>query len=795
MNFASVHDAWLYGLGNSGGRVGPEEGLDGPAGPGGLDGLAKQVREWQRKLLALEGSPFKLCFRLEEPQDSSDIEDQWFVRFLLQSRQDPSLILAAADVWQHKSLPALQATSLAEVREYTLTALGRAAALCPEMATGLDSPAPEGYGLDNAGAYTFLIGRAGVLEDAGFGVMLPAWWSRKGTVQRLKVKAQVKSPKFQGGGALSLQEITQIDWQTALGDEVLDLAELKTLADMKAPLVKFRGQWVEVRSGELQAALEFWRKKKHANFTARDVIQLALGRQQSTGPLEVAGVAADGWLGELLEQLQGKRQYEEVAPPAELQGTLRPYQSRGFAWLAFLSQFGLGACLADDMGLGKTIQTLALIQHNRTKGEKCPVLLVCPTSLLGNWYKEAARFTPELSVLIHHGTDRLSGQAWEEAASNYALVLTSYGLLQRDWADFNSITWAGIILDEAQNIKNAETRQAKAARNLPAAYRLALTGTPVENNVGDLWSLMEFLNPGLLGGQSEFKRNFFLPTQAGGDQEAAARLKKLTSPFILRRLKSDKSIISDLPEKLEMKVYCTLTKEQASLYQSVVNQVEAQLEGAAGMERRGLILSTLAKLKQLCNHPAHFLKDNSSLTGRSGKLARLTEMLEEVVANGEKALIFTQFAEMGELLKRHLQDNFGVEVPFLHGAVAKQERDRMVERFQTGDAALPLFILSLKAGGTGLNLTAANHVFHFDRWWNPAVENQASDRAYRIGQTKNVQVHKFLCVGTLEEKIDGMISKKQEVAEQVVGSGEGWLTELSTSDLKELFALSQEAVR
>lgn len=367
-----------------------------------------------------------------------------------------------------------------------MTALGRAASLCPEMESGIDSPAPEGYGLDSAGAYTFLTGRAGLLEGAGFGVMLPAWWSRKGAAQRLKVRAQVKSPKFQSGGSLSLNEITRVDWETALGDERLDIEELQALAAMKAPLVKFRGQWVEVRSGELQAALEFWRKKKHASFTARDVIQLALGRRQSSGPLEVAGVDADGWLGELLDQLQGKSQYEEASPPSELKGTLRPYQIRGFSWLAFLSRFGLGACLADDMGLGKTIQTLALIQHNRDKGEKRPVLLVCPTSLIGNWQKEAARFTPELTVLIHHGTDRLSGQAWEEEVGNCALVLTSYGLLQRDWADFKSIDWAGVILDEAQNIKNAETRQAKAARSLQAAYRLALTGTPVENNVGDL---------------------------------------------------------------------------------------------------------------------------------------------------------------------------------------------------------------------------------------------------------------------------------------------------------------------
>jgi SNF2 family DNA or RNA helicase len=311
--------------------------------------------------------------------------------------------------------------------------------------------------------------------------------------------------------------------------------------------------------------------------------------------------------------------------------------------------------------------------------------------------------------------------------------------------------------------------------------------------VGDLWSIMEFLNAGLLGTQSEFKRSFFIPIQAEQDPEAAARLKRLTGPFILRRLKTDKAIIADLPDKLEMKVFCTLTKEQASLYTAVVKEVERSLEGAEGIQRKGMILATLSKLKQVCNHPAQFLGDNSSIPGRSGKLARLTEMLEEVLAVGDRALIFSQFAEMGEILRRHLQETFGREVLFLHGAVPKRQRDRMVERFQGEADGPPLFILSLKAGGTGLNLTRASHVFHFDRWWNPAVEDQATDRAFRIGQRRNVQVHKYLCAGTLEEKIDEMIERKKAVAGQVIGTGEGWLTELSNQELKRLFALRLEA--
>ena len=446
------------------------------------------------------------------------------------------------------------------------------------------------------------------------------------------------------------------------------------------------------------------------------------------------------------------------------------------------------------MGLGKTVQALALIQRDWEENEKRPVLLICPTSVVGNWRKEAARFTPELPVMVHHGLTRTKSAAFQESAQRQALVISSYALLHRDFETLKAVAWAGVILDEAQNIKNSETKQAKTARSLPAEYRIALTGTPVENNIGDLWSIMEFLNSGFLGTQAQFKRSFFVPIQMTRDPEAVGRLKRLTGPFILRRLKTDKSIIADLPEKMEMKVFCTLTKEQASLYEAVVKETLPELDETTGIQRRGMILAALSKLKQVCNHPAQFLGDNSSLPGRSGKLARISEMLEEIIAVGDRTLVFTQFAEMGELLRRHLQETFGREVLFLHGGTPKQQRDRMVERFQNEESGPAIFLLSLKAGGTGLNLTRANHVFHFDRWWNPAVENQATDRAFRIGQTKNVQVHKFLCVGTLEEKIDEMIESKKEVAEKVVGTGEGWLTELSTTELKELFTLRQEAI-
>jgi SNF2 family DNA or RNA helicase len=396
-------------------------------------------------------------------------------------------------------------------------------------------------------------------------------------------------------------------------------------------------------------------------------------------------------------------------------------------------------------------------------------------------------------VLVHHGPDRKKGRSFERAVRGKALVITSYSLLRRDSALLRKVDWEGVVLDEAQNIKNPETSQARAARALRARYRVALTGTPVENHVGELWSIMEFLNPGLLGTRAEFKRRFFKPIHDRGDWEAAERLRRLTGPFILRRVKTDSSIISDLPEKQEMKVFCRLTREQASLYAAVVKDLEHRLASAEGIGRRGLILASLTKLKQVCNHPAHFLGDGSPVRGRSGKLTRLTEMLAEVLEVGDRALIFTQFTRMGRMLETYLQEVFGCEVLFLHGRVPKTGRDRMVARFQERDGGPQVFILSLKAGGTGLNLTAANHVFHFDRWWNPAVEDQATDRTFRIGQRRGVLVHKFICAGTVEEKIDELIERKRGVADSVVGSGEAWLTELSDREIKEIVALRAEA--
>ncbi|MFZ7112267.1 MAG: DEAD/DEAH box helicase [Desulfatiglandales bacterium] len=795
--FESIHDAWLHALKTPDAPIAWD---DGPQ----LEVLSRQVREWQRPARVLSQAPFRLCFRLEEPENggagSSGLQngpdqDRWQVRYLLQPREDRSLLVRVEEVWDARTPAASMLSRYGTgAQEYLLAALGQAAGLCPGVAGSLEAPHPGGFETDTTGAHEFLILEAGALESAGFGIILPAWWTPQGTKSRLSVSAHVKSPLLQARSGLSLATLVRFNWEVALGGKKVSFKELETLAEMKAPLVRFRGQWVELDGDQIRAALDFWKRRETGETSLREILHMALGARDEMEGLPFEGVQATGWVGQFLKQLEGEAHFEEMSAPKDFSGLLRPYQVRGYSWLSFLKQWGLGACLADDMGLGKTIQILALVARERERGETRPVLIICPTSVVNNWRKEAERFTPHLDVLVHHGLGRQKRTTFRNTARSRALIISSYGLLHRDLETLKEVDWAGVVLDEAQNIKNPETKQSRAARALTADFRTALTGTPVENHVGDLWAIMDFLNPGLLGSQGAFKEHFFRPIQVYRDEETANRLKRMTGPFVLRRLKTDASIISDLPEKMEIKTFCSLTKEQASLYAAVTRDALEQLEEAEGMQRRGIVLSILTRLKQVCNHPSQFLGDGSAVNGRSGKVTRLEEMLEEVLENGERALIFTQFARMGEILKGHLQETFGREALFLHGGVTKKKRDLMVDRFQQEKDAPPFFILSLKAGGTGLNLTRANHVFHFDRWWNPAVENQATDRAFRIGQTRNVQVHKFVCSGTLEERIDEMIENKTAIADQVVGTGEGWLTELSNDDLKTIFALGKDAL-
>jgi SNF2 family DNA or RNA helicase len=790
------------------------------AAPAEVADLATALGDWMRAARDAHG-PIRVSFRLVEPLPGLD---EWRLDVALQSAEDPSLYLPAAEIWAGGRMPGLSQRP----DETLLAGLGRAVRLFPALHEALLEAEPDGMTLDTAAAHDFLRQAAPLLQAAGFGVQLPAWAGRKAVGLKLTTRSRASSRAAAGSG-FGLQELVDFRIDLAIGDGVVDAAELAELARLKVPLVRVRGQWVELDDRQLRAALKAVDRRREGELTAGEVLQQVVDGGDEDLP--IVEVDADGMLGDLISG-QAAERLAPVPTPAAFEGTLRPYQERGLSWLHFLARLGLGGILADDMGLGKTAQTLSLLLAERadarsahagdlgggpvapaaagerpaasvaagegstaspTPGPILPTLLICPMSLVTNWQKEAARFAPSLRVYVHHGGTRKRETELHAAVADADLVITTYGTALRDVAALRDIAWGRVVCDEAQAIKNSGTRQSQAIRAIPAPTRLALTGTPVENHLAELWSIMEFCNPGLLGPAKRFRRRFQEPIEVRQDADATAALKQATGPFVLRRLKTDKTIISDLPEKNEMKVWCPLTPEQATLYEAVVEDMMAVIADSEGIQRRGNVLSAMTKLKQVCNHPAHLLKDGSRLPGRSGKLARLEELTEEIIEDGDKALIFTQYAEFGAVLQPYLAAHLDRPVLWLHGGLAKAKRDELVERFQNDDEPM-LFLLSLKAAGTGLNLTSANHVVHFDRWWNPAVEDQATDRAFRIGQSRNVQVRKFICTGTLEEKIDAMIERKKALASSVVGTGEDWITDLSTDQLRELFALESVAV-
>ncbi|GAB1644586.1 DEAD/DEAH box helicase [Krasilnikovia sp. MM14-A1259] len=747
--------------------------------------LSRALTAWLRAAHDANG-PIRISFRLVEPLPG---EDGWRLEFALQSAEDPSLYLPAQELWDGVRPPGLPPRP----DETLLTGLGRAVRLFPALHEALLTPRPDAMALDTAGAHDFLRQAAPLLQAAGFGVQLPAWAGRKAIGLKLTTRSRSRGPahKAAADSGFGLDQLVDFRLDLVVGDATVDTAELAELARLKVPLVRVRGQWVELDERQLRAALKAVSGRRAGELTAGEVLQQVVDGGDEELPL--VEVDADGVLGDLLSGRAAERLSPVPTPPG-FQGQLRPYQERGLSWLHFLARLGLGGILADDMGLGKTAQTLSLLLAERHAGAAvAPTLLVCPMSLVSNWQKEAARFAPSLRVYVHHGATRARGDDLAVEVAEADLAITTYGTALRDLTALRDVTWGRVVCDEAQAIKNSGTRQAQAIRAIPARTRLALTGTPVENHLAELWSIMEFCNPGLLGSAKRFRRRFQEPIEVRQDADATAALKRATGPFVLRRLKTDKSIISDLPEKNEMKVWCALTPEQATLYQAVVEDMMAVIADSEGIQRRGNVLAAMTKLKQVCNHPAHMLKDGSRLPGRSGKLARLEELAGEILDDGDKALIFTQFAEFGALLQPYLAAHLDRPVLWLHGGLPKARRDELVERFQS-DPEPMLFLLSLKAAGTGLNLTAANHVIHVDRWWNPAVEDQATDRAFRIGQSRNVQVRKFICTGTLEEKIDAMIERKKTLASAVVGTGEDWITDLSTDQLRELFALDPVAV-
>ncbi|WP_131105967.1 DEAD/DEAH box helicase [Ornithinimicrobium sufpigmenti] len=819
-------DAWLAALTGPDGRFVANVDL--------LDELEETLAPWDEVGTGTLG-PARATFRLSEaaayreqpgpapdgpgamPGEPTPDEPAWRVEFLLQSTEDPSLLIPASQVWDDAG--ALRRW-VDRPQELLLTELGRASRVWPGLAAGLRQARPEYLELDTAGAHVFLAEAAAALEEAGFGVLVPDWWRRR---RRLGLKLRASGTKADPGerGLFGRDQLVDFSWDLAVDDDTLTEEEIEALTASKAPLVRLRGQWVAVDQEQLRLGLDFLAEEAQGRMSAAELLALASAHPDDHDtPLEVVGVEADGWLGALLDDDSGL-QLEPVTPPGTLRADLRPYQQRGLSWLRFLSRAGLGACLADDMGLGKTLQLLSLEVTERALSDRAhgsptggdapvegspgeypdagpgpglpPTLLLCPMSLVSNWQAEAAKFAPHLRVYAHHGQGRLRGQDLIDRLAQTDLVVTTYSTATRDLDELGEVPWRRVVLDEAQAIKNRHSRTAKAVGRLHAEHRVALTGTPVENRLGELWSIMHFLNPGLLGTPETFRKRYAIPVERHADPDAAARLRKVTRPYLLRRVKTDPNVIDDLPEKIETTQHYRLTPEQAALYQSVVDDMMEVIEESDGIERRGNVLAAMTKLKQVCNHPAQLLHERGPLGRRSGKVLRLEEILEEVLAEGDRVLLFTQYAEFGQMVVPHLAARFGTDVLWLHGGTSRAAREAMVERFQAGDGP-PLFVLSLKAGGTGLNLTAANHVVHLDRWWNPAVENQATDRAFRIGQRRNVQVHKFLGTGTLEEKIDAMLRDKSALADLVVRDGESWLTELSTTELRSLFTLSEGAV-
>ncbi len=649
-------------------------------------------------------------------------------------------------------------------------------------------------------AYAFLR-TTSELEDSGLSVRLPDWWRKRA---RPLVSVTIGQKKKATLGATAMLDFNM---KLALGDESLSPEELAELLAGEDGLVLLKGQWIEVDRAKLREALEHWRSLEDR--TANGEISFIEGMRLLAGASvdlkhedgtdeqrPWVHISAGDGMRELLAGLREPGQLDAVERCDGLHGTLRPYQRDGLAWLRLLTTLGLGACLADDMGLGKTIQVLALLLCDRDgkQAQRRKVsLLVVPASLLGNWRSEAKRFSPSLKLTFLHPaeTDR---QTLERIAKSPIaslcetdLAITTYSMLTRqEW--LTTLDWHLVILDEAQAIKNPATRQSKATKKLPAQARIALTGTPVENRLGDLWSLFDFLNPGLLGSANEFKS--FIKDLQSREKNRFAPLRRLVGPYILRRMKTDRSIIADLPEKTETTRYCNLTKKQIGLYEQIVQKMKSVLEHAEGIARRGLVLQTLMRLKQVCNHPSQLSGDGDYTFSDSGKFLRLGEICEELSQRQQKVLIFTQFREIIAPLADHLAMVFGRTGLELHGGTNIKKRMAAVERFQEEDDGPPFFILSLKAGGTGLNLTAASHVIHFDRWWNPAVENQATDRVFRIGQKRNVLVHKFVTSGTIEERIDKMIADKRQLADEVLTvDSEVNLTELPDDELMQLVRL------
>ena len=726
----TVHDAWIVALRSDTGLVDWPEVDE-------VESLMRDLETWRAPLRVSAADRAALRFSLKPP-----------------ATEDGTWTLRLADVPRTRS---------------GLVSLGQAASIFPPLAA-LSGTKAE---LDRASAESFLRIGAHALAAAGYAVDMPAGVLGEHVTAEADLTPVSDVPRSQVKTKLTIR----------VDGEVVTEQEIEFLLDQDSPFVFFRDRWIEVDRAILREALRALRDVKGHKTPARDAVALAFGLRRAGG-LRVERVRAHGWLRGLINELRGEDRFHVLETPVGFKGVLRDYQLRGMSWLAFLAQWGFGACLADDMGLGKTAQTIAFILH---RSARRPALVVAPVSVTTNWTRELARFAPSLKVYLHQGSQRMTGSLFRSTCAEVDVVVTGYALFARDFTLFAEGTFSALILDEAQTVKNPDTRISRAVRALDVPVRVALTGTPLENSANDLWALESFLNPGLLGERREFADEFARVLRTGANAGIAAKLRHILAPFMLRRLKTDPGVAAELGDKREIREWCSPDAVQRARYESALAsfRADASADSADGRARRGRILALLTELKEICDSVA-LVSQGGEADG--GKVRRLDELLDSIFDAGESCLVFTQYARMGRLLRAHLQERYGRRFPFLHGALSPAQRDAEIAAFNA-DPEPNAFILSLKAGGFGLNLTRATHVIHFDRWWNPAVENQATDRAHRIGQSRDVFVHLFICAGTLEEHVDELLESKRRLAGEIVGSGEAFLLKMGEGEFERMVSL------